>query len=83
MHGRNLSSALMRSRFHNRNRDRGGESIRLALAVGVTPVPPKITDAEGVPHPTRHAPRNVCFAHRDRWDEETGHVSIFRKPANE
>jgi hypothetical protein len=42
MHGRNLSSALMRSRVHNRNRDRGCESIRLALAVGVTPVPPKI-----------------------------------------
>jgi hypothetical protein len=33
------------------DRDRGGESIRLALAVGVTPVPPKITDAEGLPHP--------------------------------
>jgi len=31
----------------------------------------------------RHAPRNVCFAHRDRWDKETGHVSIFRKPAND
>jgi hypothetical protein len=51
MHGRNLSSALMRSRFHNRNRDRGGESVRLALAVGVTPVPPKIADAEGLPYP--------------------------------
>jgi hypothetical protein len=38
----NLSSALMRSRVHDRNRDRGGESIRLALAVGVIPVPPKI-----------------------------------------
>jgi hypothetical protein len=32
----------MRSRVHNRNRDRGGEPIWLALAVGVTPVPPKI-----------------------------------------
>jgi hypothetical protein len=31
--GRNLSSALMRSRVRNRNRDRGGEPIRLALAV--------------------------------------------------
>src|SRR4051794_8372012 len=42
MHGRTLSSALIRSRVHNRNRDRGGESIGLALAVGVTPVPPKL-----------------------------------------
>ena len=32
----------MRSRIHNRSRDRGVESIRLALAVGVTEVPPKI-----------------------------------------
>jgi hypothetical protein len=31
--GRNLSSALMRSRVRNRNRDRGGEPIRLALVV--------------------------------------------------
>ena len=30
----------MRSRVRNRNRDRGGEPIRLALAVGVTSVPP-------------------------------------------
>jgi hypothetical protein len=29
-----------RSRVHNRDRDRGGEPIRLALAVGVIPVPP-------------------------------------------
>src|SRR5262245_35266770 len=31
LHGRNLSSALMRSRVHNRNRDRGGEPVWLAL----------------------------------------------------
>src|SRR6266853_1664539 len=30
LHGRNLASALMRSRVHNRNRDRGGKSIQLA-----------------------------------------------------
>src|SRR4029077_20937582 len=35
--GRNLSSALMRSRVRNRNRDRGGEPIRLASAVGDSP----------------------------------------------
>jgi hypothetical protein len=29
LHGRKLASALMRSRVHNRTRDRGGESIRL------------------------------------------------------
>ena len=33
LHGRNLSSALMRRRVRN-DRDRGGEPIRLALAVG-------------------------------------------------
>jgi hypothetical protein len=30
LHGRNLASALMRSRFRNRTRDRGGKPIRLA-----------------------------------------------------
>jgi hypothetical protein len=30
LHGRNLASALMRSRVHNRTRDRGGKPIRLA-----------------------------------------------------
>jgi hypothetical protein len=29
LHGRNLASALMRSRVHNRTRDRGGKPIRL------------------------------------------------------
>jgi hypothetical protein len=29
LHGRNLACALMRSRVHNRTRDRGGEPIRL------------------------------------------------------
>jgi hypothetical protein len=30
LHGRNVASALMRSRLHNRTRDRGGEPIRLS-----------------------------------------------------
>jgi hypothetical protein len=29
LHGRNVASALMRSRLHNRTRDRGGEPIRI------------------------------------------------------
>jgi hypothetical protein len=39
LHGRNLASALMRSRVHNRTRDRGGKPIRLGVAVGIAPGP--------------------------------------------
>jgi hypothetical protein len=33
------STALMRSRVHNRTRDRGGKPIRLSCAVGTAPGP--------------------------------------------
>jgi hypothetical protein len=39
LHGRNLASAFMRSRVHNRTRDRGGKPIRLGVAVGIAPGP--------------------------------------------
>jgi hypothetical protein len=39
LHGRNLASALMRSRVHNRTRDRGGKPIWLGVAVGIAPGP--------------------------------------------
>src|SRR4029450_887764 len=39
LHGRNLASALVRSRVHNRTRDRGGKPIWLACAVGTAPGP--------------------------------------------
>jgi hypothetical protein len=38
LHGRNLASAVMRSRVHNRTRDRGGEPIRL-MEGGIAPGP--------------------------------------------
>jgi hypothetical protein len=41
LHGRNLASAFMRSRVHNRTRDRGGKPIRLGVAVGIAPVLPE------------------------------------------
>jgi hypothetical protein len=41
LHGRNLASALMRSRFHNRTRDRGGKPIRLAWLWALPPVLPE------------------------------------------
>jgi hypothetical protein len=41
LHGRNLASAFMRSRVHNRARDRGGKPIRLGVAVGIAPVLPE------------------------------------------
>src|SRR5436309_241730 len=38
LHGRNLASALMRSRVHNRTSDRGGKPIQLAaVVVGIAP----------------------------------------------
>jgi hypothetical protein len=40
LHGRNLASALMRSRVHNRTSDRGGKPIQLAaVVVGIAPGP--------------------------------------------
>jgi hypothetical protein len=44
MDGRNLSSALMRSRVRNRNRHRGGEHIWVGLAL-------RNPDGKGLPHP--------------------------------
>jgi hypothetical protein len=41
LHGRNLASALMRSRVHNRTRDRGGEPIRINGGVHCPPVLPE------------------------------------------
>jgi len=41
LHGRNLASALMRSRVHNRTRDRGGKPIRLASPWALPPVLPE------------------------------------------
>jgi hypothetical protein len=38
LHGRKLASTLMRSRLHNRTRDRGGEPIRL-MEGGIAPGP--------------------------------------------
>src|SRR5437762_9272093 len=38
---RNLASALMRSRVHNRNRDRGGKPIQLAWPWASPPVLPE------------------------------------------
>src|SRR5262245_39697971 len=40
LHGRNLAAALMRSRVHNRTRDRGGKPIRLAWPWASPPVHP-------------------------------------------
>ena len=40
-HGRNLASALMRSRVHNRTSDRGGKPIRLAWPWALPPVLPE------------------------------------------
>src|SRR5947207_10287963 len=40
LHGRNLASALMRSRVHNRTRDRGGKP-RLARPWALPPVLPE------------------------------------------
>jgi hypothetical protein len=38
LHGRNLASALMRSRVHNRTSDRGGKPVQLAaVVVGIPP----------------------------------------------
>jgi hypothetical protein len=39
LHGRNVTSALMRSRVHNWARNRGGEPIRLAYSLGTVPDP--------------------------------------------
>src|SRR5207249_973153 len=48
LHGRNLASALMRSRVHNRTSDRGGKPIQLAaVVVGIAPGPSR---TGGAPH---------------------------------
>jgi hypothetical protein len=41
LHGRNLASAFMRSRVHNRTGDRGGKPIRLAWPWALPPVLPE------------------------------------------
>src|SRR5439155_15936598 len=51
LHGRNLASALMRSRVHNRTSDRGGKPIQLAaVVVGLPPVLPVARGTGGAPH---------------------------------
>jgi hypothetical protein len=53
-HGRKFASALMRSRVHNRTRDRGGEPIRLtegSIALG-----PSRTGGGALSNPPHHCP---------------------------
>jgi hypothetical protein len=47
LHGRNVASAL-RSRVHNRNRDRGGKPIRLARPWALPPVFPEGPGAQSL-----------------------------------
>jgi hypothetical protein len=53
LHGRNLASAFMRSRVHNRTSDRGDEPFRLARAWALPPVLP----AEPSPRRSNPNPR--------------------------
>jgi hypothetical protein len=41
LHERDLASALVRSRVHNRTRDRGGKPIRLAWPWALPPILPE------------------------------------------
>src|SRR5260221_2694802 len=61
LHGRSLSSALMRGRVHNRTSDRGGKPIRLAWPWALPPVHP---EDRGLRVPFALA---RCFTGGARW----------------